>query len=138
MKVKRLTMQSFRGIGDLTLEFDLKGVNIIFGVNGVGKSSILDALSLLLSRFMEWIGGVSPKDEVRAFRELDIYNKDILTRLSITILLSGREDYWEISRSRNGVSIEIKLLAEGYEKLDVDGQHTPFCAAISYLLKNYF
>ncbi|MEH2082294.1 MAG: hypothetical protein V7K89_20625 [Nostoc sp.] len=34
--------------------------------------------------------------------------------------------------------IEIKLLTEGYEKLDVDGQHTPFCAAISYLLKNYF
>ncbi|MEH1907928.1 AAA family ATPase [Nostoc sp.] len=104
MKVKRLKMQSFRGIGDLTLEFDLSEPIVLIGINGVGKSSILDALSLLLSRFMDWIGGVSLKEEVRVFSELDISNKDILTRLSITILLGGGEDYWEISRSRNGVS----------------------------------
>ncbi|WP_138502666.1 AAA family ATPase [Nostoc sp. PA-18-2419] len=104
MKVKRLKMQSFRGIGDLTLEFDVNESIVLIGINGVGKSSILDALSLLLSRFMEWIGGVSPKDEVRAFSELDISNKDILTKLNIAILLRGGEDNWEISRSRNGVS----------------------------------
>ncbi|MEH2458191.1 AAA family ATPase [Nostoc sp.] len=104
MKVKRLKMQSFRGIGDLTLEFDVSEPIVFIGINGVGKSSILDALSLLLSRFMEWIGGVSPKDEVRAFSELDISNKDILTRLNITILLGGGEEYWEISRNRNGVA----------------------------------
>ncbi|MEH1939344.1 MAG: retron system putative HNH endonuclease [Nostoc sp.] len=33
---------------------------------------------------------------------------------------------------------EIQLLAQGYEKLDANGQHTPFCAAISYFFKNYF
>lgn len=104
MKVKRLRMQSFRGIGDLTLEFDLTEPIVLIGINGVGKSSILDALSLLLSRFMEWIGGVYLKDEVRVFSELDISNKDILTKLNITILLGGGEDNWEISRSRNGVS----------------------------------
>ncbi len=104
MKVKRLKMQSFRGIGDLTLEFDLTEPIVLIGINGVGKSSILDALSLLLSRFMEWIGGVSTKEEVRAFSELDISNKDTLTRLSITISLGKGEDDWEISRSRNGVS----------------------------------
>lgn len=104
MKVKRLKMQSFRGISDLTLEFDIKGANVIFGINGTGKSSILDALSLLLSRFLEWIGGVPLTEKVRVFNELDISNKDILTILNITILLNGGEEGWEISRSRNGVS----------------------------------
>ncbi|WP_225896262.1 hypothetical protein [Amazonocrinis nigriterrae] len=33
---------------------------------------------------------------------------------------------------------EIQQLAEGYEKPDFKGEYTPFCAAITYLLKNYF
>ncbi|MEH2027890.1 retron system putative HNH endonuclease [Nostoc sp.] len=33
---------------------------------------------------------------------------------------------------------EIQLLAQSYGKLDANGQHIPFCAAISYFFKNYF
>lgn len=33
---------------------------------------------------------------------------------------------------------EIQQLVQGYEQLDVNGQYTQFCAAIAYLLKNYF
>jgi predicted ATP-dependent endonuclease of OLD family len=49
MKVKRLTMTSFRGIGNLTLEFPETEATILIGINGVGKSSILDCLAILLS-----------------------------------------------------------------------------------------
>ncbi len=49
MKVKRLKMQSFRGIGDLTLEFPTDEPIVFIGINGVGKSSILDCLAILLS-----------------------------------------------------------------------------------------
>lgn len=52
MKVKRLTMQSFRGIGDLTLEFPTDEPIVFIGINGVGKSSILDCLAILLSCFI--------------------------------------------------------------------------------------
>jgi hypothetical protein len=34
--------------------------------------------------------------------------------------------------------LKIQQLAQGYEQLDAHGQHTPFCAAIAYLLQNYF
>ncbi|MCG6134788.1 MAG: TIGR02646 family protein [Nostoc sp. LLA-1] len=34
--------------------------------------------------------------------------------------------------------VEIQQLAQGYDKPDGNGQHTPFSAAIIYLLKNYF
>ncbi|MEH2366804.1 MAG: AAA family ATPase [Nostoc sp.] len=52
MKVKRLKMQSFRGIGDLTLEFYEAEPTVFIGINGVGKSSILDCLAILLSQLI--------------------------------------------------------------------------------------
>ncbi|QZZ19061.1 AAA family ATPase [Leptothermofonsia sichuanensis E412] len=50
MKVKRLNIQSFRGIEDLTLELDPQ-VNVLIGNNGVGKSSILKCFAKLFSYF---------------------------------------------------------------------------------------
>jgi predicted ATP-binding protein involved in virulence len=48
-QVKELQLRSFRGIDRLDLTFHPK-VSIFLGVNGVGKSTILDALSVLLYR----------------------------------------------------------------------------------------
>ena len=55
MRVKRLQMQSFRGIGDLTLNFDETEPTVFIGINGVGKSSILDCLAILLSNIIKEI-----------------------------------------------------------------------------------
>ncbi|BBD64650.1 SMC domain protein [Nostoc commune NIES-4072] len=49
MKIKCLKMQSFRGIGDLMLDFDQTVPTVLIGINGVGKSSILDCLAILLT-----------------------------------------------------------------------------------------
>lgn len=51
MKVKQLEIDSFRGIKNLTIDFDLKEPTVFLGVNGSGKSSILDCLAILLSWF---------------------------------------------------------------------------------------
>jgi predicted ATP-binding protein involved in virulence len=48
MKITRLRMKSFRGISDLTLDFDPQ-LNVLIGDNGSGKSSILDCIAILLS-----------------------------------------------------------------------------------------
>ncbi|MBE9028193.1 AAA family ATPase [filamentous cyanobacterium LEGE 11480] len=47
MQVKRLQINAFCGIETLDLEFR-SGVNILIGINGVGKSSILDCLARLV------------------------------------------------------------------------------------------
>jgi predicted ATP-binding protein involved in virulence len=49
MKVKRLKMQSFRGISDLTLDFNPLEPTVLIGANGAGKSSVLDCLAIVLS-----------------------------------------------------------------------------------------
>jgi predicted ATP-binding protein involved in virulence len=51
MKVKRLELKGFRGFDEIVLDFDTnpQRPTVFIGVNGVGKSSILDALAILLS-----------------------------------------------------------------------------------------
>lgn len=119
MKVKRLNMNSFRGIGDLTLDFDDIGPTVLIGVNGVGKSRILDCLAILLSQFT---GRVQDDDSTRYLSEQDITNGRKETQIEITISLNEAEDItWSLSQERQeGKSAQspanrleaIKLLAD--------------------------
>ncbi len=50
MKITKVTLQNFRGISSLELDFPLhQNVIAIVGNNGIGKSSIIDAITMLLS-----------------------------------------------------------------------------------------
>ena len=49
MKLKRLTLTNFRVFEQATFDFQ-PGMNLLVGINGSGKSSVLDALRILLSR----------------------------------------------------------------------------------------
>ena len=48
MKIKRLELANFRIFEQATFDFQ-PGMNLLIGINGVGKSSVLDALRMLLS-----------------------------------------------------------------------------------------
>lgn len=47
-RIQRLELENFRGIRHLVLDFE-KNINVLVGVNGVGKTSILEALRILLA-----------------------------------------------------------------------------------------
>jgi predicted ATP-binding protein involved in virulence len=49
MRVKYLRIKNFRGISELALNFDKTEPTILIGINGAGKSSVLDCISILLS-----------------------------------------------------------------------------------------
>ncbi|MEH1961276.1 MAG: AAA family ATPase [Nostoc sp.] len=90
MKVKRLKMQSFRGIGHLTLEFDETSPTVLIGINGVGKSSILDCLAIFLSQFTAYIQNSS--DYIRFFNNKDISNGYEETHNEITFLIENSQE----------------------------------------------
>lgn len=46
MKLNSIILQNFKGIDNLEIKLDNK-TTVIFGVNGVGKSTILQAIDLL-------------------------------------------------------------------------------------------
>ena len=98
MKVKRLTMNSFRGIGDLTLDFHEMGPTVLIGVNGVGKSRVLDCLAILLSQLTGQIQ--QSTDSIRYLSEQDITNGRQQTQIEMTISLQGEDITWSLSQER--------------------------------------
>ncbi|MGB7708859.1 MAG: AAA family ATPase [Microcoleus sp.] len=103
MKVKRLKMNSFRGISDLTLEFDTDEPTVLIGINGVGKSSILDCLAILLSWLTKRIQ--TPNSSGRSFNEDDIKNGCKETHNEITISINDwPEVVWSLTKVRKGRS----------------------------------
>lgn len=102
MKVKRLQITSFRGIDNLTLEFQADEPTVFIGINGVGKSSILHSLALLLSCFIKGMQGgyLSPWVEIT---EQDITNGRNKTHNEITISLDGSQEVtWSLTAVRKG------------------------------------
>jgi predicted ATP-binding protein involved in virulence len=115
MKVKRLTLRSFRGIDDLTLDFDSR-INVLIGNNGVGKSSILECLATLLSYLIEKVqifegSRKLPRSSRRSLALQDITIGQEETHVEINILLDSRAATWSLSRARRGKEFEKEKLS---------------------------
>lgn len=60
MRIKTITISNYKAIQEMTL--DLKdGINLLIGDNGVGKTSILEAMTLALGDFINGLAGVAKK-----------------------------------------------------------------------------
>jgi predicted ATP-binding protein involved in virulence len=96
-------MNSFRGISDLTLEFDTDEPTVFIGINGVGKSSILECLAILLSWLTKRIQ--NPNSSGRSFNEDDIKNGCKETHNEITISINDwPEVVWSLTKVSKGRS----------------------------------
>jgi len=106
MKIQKLTLEGFRGFKDKT-DFELHpNVNVFVGVNGSGKTSVLDAVGMLLSRFILQVVKPKSNDNFLYLSETDINEEEGLNRIIFT---------FKDSHSKNHVnSINISL-REGIE-----------------------
>jgi len=119
MKVKRLELKGFRGFDEIVLDFDTspQRPTVFIGVNGVGKSSILDALAILLSWFISGLKNENKKNENKKYRNIPLYsenqaqgtrpsindfeNKCDAINQSITVQYGDENDYkWSLSDSK--------------------------------------
>ena len=91
MKVKQLKINAFRGIKELTLDFDLYEPTVIIGINGVGKSSILACLAILLSWLNNQIRSGTTHRQGYDFENSDINNNSSETRNTIKICTNIQE-----------------------------------------------
>lgn len=51
MKLNKIELINFRGISDMEIEFD-KRATVIYGINGMGKSAVLEAGNILFSKIL--------------------------------------------------------------------------------------
>ena len=99
MKLESIEIDGFRGIPKLELEFSNQ-INVLVGVNGVGKSAILDCTAIMLSRLIGRIrssGGTG-----RIFTESDINNNFSTTLSRVKVFSQGNSVQWSVSKTRRG------------------------------------
>jgi predicted ATP-binding protein involved in virulence len=82
MMLKEISLVNFRGIAKMTMPFSTR-TTAILGVNGVGKSSVLDALAIALSNMTERIAGQAAK--ARPISPDDIKNDAAYARIQVTV-----------------------------------------------------
>ena len=126
MKLKSIALQNFRGIEDLTIFLDGK-TTVFFGINGVGKSTILRAVDLLYANIIARLIGSSKKRSAELDYDDISYGK---SKAGINAVFSF-EDGMEMKYSRSidraaGKKQDInklRLLVERFEN--------------SYIVKGY-
>lgn len=94
--IQKLELQNFRGIEKMVLPLDSK-LTVIAGVNGIGKTTMVDALVLLLS----WLTARTKRDSGNG-RSID--ERDIKYGAKYTeLLLATSKGQWSLAKSRKGV-----------------------------------
>ena len=97
MRIRSIDIEGFRGIPRLSLDFSER-INVLAGINGAGKSAVLDCAAVMLSHL---IGRVrSSTGTGRFFSESDISNDVHETRSSISILFRGETVQWCVAKGR--------------------------------------
>ena len=75
MKIRKLTIKNFRAFSELECDFE-PGVNVLVGLNGFGKTSVLDAIAIAYGQF---VGGFETGRD-RGIQDADIRLQRHLSR----------------------------------------------------------
>lgn len=99
MHIETLSLKQFRGADDLSLNLHPR-LNVFVGMNGAGKSSILDASAILLSWLINRIKTASASG--RPISEVDIQNKSGYAALSLKLGNYAKSYEWSLLKYRKG------------------------------------
>jgi predicted ATP-binding protein involved in virulence len=92
MQLKKLSLTNFRAFKQAEFEFQ-PSMNLIVGVNGVGKSTVLDVISILMSILLPKF--TVSKSATKDFADSDIRKKSISIFLKRKKLAVKHTDYWK-------------------------------------------
>ena len=99
MKVTKLNLKNFRDAQALSLELNPK-LNVFVGVNGSGKSTVLDAIAIMLSWPVKRIirSGASGSSII----ENDITNGKSSSSVQLSCEIDSKTIEWKLSKNRKG------------------------------------
>ena len=99
MKAEKFNIVNYRGASSLQLEFNDR-LNVFYGVNGAGKSTVLDAIAIMLSWVVSRIrhSGASG----RPVLESDIKNGTSSSSLEMISNFEARKVSWKLVKNKKG------------------------------------
>jgi predicted ATP-binding protein involved in virulence len=101
MKITKLSLNHYRGAESLELKLDLH-LNVLAGVNGAGKSTVLDAVAIMLSWAVNRIKSANASG--RPIPETDITNGYSSAAIEISCMDEQQEITWKLVKNRKGRS----------------------------------
>ncbi len=102
MKIDRLIIANFRGVQNLALDLHER-LNVFVGANGAGKSTILDAMAIMLSWVVNRIKHASSSG--RPISETDIANGKAFSSLEMHCKSSKIAVDWKLVKTRKGYPV---------------------------------
>ena len=99
MKIKTLSLNNYRGVKSLSLKLH-KTTNVFMGDNGCGKSTILDAVAIMLSWIVNRVK--HPTASGRPITESDIANGTSTSDIEINCADDTLEILWKLVKHRKG------------------------------------
>jgi hypothetical protein len=127
MKLHRLALTNYRGIAHREIEFPDRGVVVVCGANEIGKSSMIEALDLLLESRDR-----STKKEVKQVKPTDA---DVGSEVSAEIS-SGPYRFVYRKRFHKKCETELTVLAPHREQLTGDEAHERVRAMLAETVDN--
>ena len=127
MKLHRLALTNYRGIAHREIEFPDRGVVVVCGANEVGKSSMIEALDLLLESRDR-----STKKEVKQVKPT---NSDVGSEVSAEIS-SGPYRFVYRKRFHKKCETELTVLQPRREQLTGDEAHERVRAMLAETVDN--
>jgi len=106
MHIDELHIQNFRCFKEITFEFSSDNIGVIIGVNGSGKSSVLDCIAALLTKLQDEVTKIESGE---TFSILGLGRKGIMAqKQEIEDYLTLDDINYEANEAAVSISIEFK------------------------------
>jgi len=93
MRIDQLSLSNYRGVKHL--DFDInQNMNVFLGINGAGKSTVLDAVAIMLSWFVSRLK--QARGSGRPIVEDDVANGTSIANIKLTCLDDNHNIYWKL------------------------------------------
>ena len=132
MKISSLETYNFRGLANAKINFHNR-LNLFLGINGAGKSSILDAVSTLMSWFVQRIKSTTGRGADIAIEDIENDSQDC--RLKIVL---DDETQWTLFRTKSKEKNEKSDLTKLNDKVKTfwrqmdENSNTPLPVIVHY------
>jgi len=99
MKITKINLSNFRGVEKLSLVIHER-LNVLFGMNGAGKSTILDAIAIMLSWTVNRIKHSNSSG--KPIVEKDIKNRQYTSSIDLICFDNKQEVSWKLIKTKKG------------------------------------
>ena len=108
MKINTIRLQNYRGIRDLSLDFD-KNLTVFFGENGSGKSTVIDSIAIMLSWLVNRLR-YSSSTSGNPITEKNIANGNAFALIILSCCHQEKNIEWQLFKARKSSS-DISLFS---------------------------